>query len=71
MGQKDRGHSVPHREAGARTFVSTAQKEAVQGKIDKMALLGAIHPVFSNTEGGGGGGEVVSSEQYITIKLLC
>lgn len=67
MGHKDRVHSVPH-QAGLRTFVSTAQKEAVQEKIDKMALLGAIHPVFSNTEGGEEGGRLsaVSSQQYIT-----
>jgi len=32
--------------------VSTAQQEAVQAEIDKMALQGAIHPVSSNTEGG-------------------
>lgn len=30
-------------------------QEAVQAKIDKRALLDAIHPVFSNTQVGGGG----------------
>jgi len=59
-GLQGRVHSVPHREASPRTFVSTAQKEAVPAKKDKMALLGAITQ-FSPTPKGAGGGEVVSS----------
>ena len=52
MGYKIEFHSMPHQVAWPRTFISTAQQEAVQAEIDKMALQGAIHPVSSNTEGG-------------------
>lgn len=51
-GYKIEFHSLPHQVAWPHTFVSTAQQEAVQAEIDKIALQGAIHPVSSNTEGG-------------------
>lgn len=51
-GYKIEFHSMPHQVAWPHPFVSTAQQEAVQAEIDKMALQGAIHPVSSNTEGG-------------------
>ena len=55
---------VPHQVVWLYTSMSTALQEAIQAKIDKMALLDAIHPVFCNTQvrgGGVGGGGGVRS----------
>ena len=62
MGYKIEFYFAPHQVVWLYTSMSTALQEAVKAKIDKMALLDAIHPVFSNTQvgGGGGGGSVKS-----------
>ena len=64
MGYKIEFHSVPCPVPWSRIFMSTAQLEAIQGEIDKMALQGAIHSVFlkHRKEGGRGGG----CQQYNT-----
>ena len=56
VGYKIEFYFVLHQVVWLYTSMSTALQEAVQAKLDKMALLDAIHPVFSNTQVGGGGG---------------
>lgn len=66
MGYKIEFYFAPHQVVWLYTSMSTALQEAVQAKIDKMALLDAIHPVFSNTQVGGGGG---GCQEYISGRL--
>ena len=68
MGYKIEIHTVPHQDAWPHAFMSMTQVESVQAEVDKMALLGTIHPVTSNTSGGGGGG--LSAAFFLSTKRI-